>query len=93
MAGPAGINLIAAVVAASAALYLLPHALWWARMGLPAWVEGPDDHPGPWPGVVIEWRRDALTGGWAALVVYVVAEANTTTTVQTWLSARFLRPA
>jgi hypothetical protein len=56
-------------------------------------VEGPADHPGPWPGVVVEWRRDADAGGWSALVVYVVAEAGTVTTVQAWVSARFLRPA
>ncbi|MDC5696832.1 hypothetical protein OO014_06140 [Intrasporangium calvum] len=57
------------------------------------WVEGPADHPGPWPGVIVEWRRDQPAGDWTALVVYVVSEGSTSTTVHTWLSARFLRPA
>ncbi len=35
------------------------------------WVTGPDEDPGPWPGLVLEWRRD--NSGWAALVVYVIA--------------------
>ncbi|GAB3059160.1 hypothetical protein GCM10027053_21340 [Intrasporangium mesophilum] len=56
------------------------------------WVEGPDDHPGPWPGVVVEWRRDPGTSDWTALVVYVVTDGLRSTTVQTWLSARYLRP-
>lgn len=49
--------------------------------------------PGPWPGVVVEWRRDETTRGWFALVVYVVTEDSSSTTVQCWLAARFLRPA
>jgi hypothetical protein len=56
-------------------------------------VEGPADHAGPWPGVIVEWRRDQPAGDWAALVVYVVSEGSTSTTVHTCLSARFLRPA
>lgn len=61
------------------------------------WVEGPPDHPGPWPGVVVEWRRDPNGTAWSALVVYVVTEdanaTTTSTTVQTWVASRFLRPA
>ncbi len=57
------------------------------------WVEGPADHPGPWPGVVVEWRHDRITSSWSALVVYVVTEGPSSTTVQCWLSADYLRPA
>lgn len=57
------------------------------------WVQGPVDSPGPWPGVVVEWRRDATTGSWNALVVYVVTEGAASTTVQCWLSASLLQPA
>lgn len=57
------------------------------------WVQGPADAPGPWPGVVVEWRRDPTTGSWNALVVYVVTEGTSSSTVQCWLSARLLRPA
>ena len=49
------------------------------------------DHPGPWPGVIVEWRR--ADDGWSALVVYVVTEGSGSTTVETRLPARFLRPA
>lgn len=56
------------------------------------WVDGPADHPGPWPGVVVEWRRDLTTRSWTALVVYVVTEGPSSTTVQCWLSADYLRP-
>ena len=55
------------------------------------WVDGPPDHPGPWPGVIVEWRR--ADDGWSALVVYVVTEGSGSTTVETRLPARFLRPA
>lgn len=43
--------------------------------------------------MIVEWRRDPPDGEWTALVVYVVSEGKTSTTVHTWLSARFLRPA
>jgi len=55
------------------------------------WVDGPPDHPGPWPGVIVEWRL--ADDGWSALVVYVVTEGPSSTTVHTRLPARFLRPA
>lgn len=55
------------------------------------WVDGPPDHFGPWPGVVVEWRH--TDDDWSALVVYVVTEHGTSTTVQTWLPATFLKPA
>jgi hypothetical protein len=42
---------------------------------------------------VVEWRRDQSTREWCALVVYVVTEGAASTTVQTWLASRFLRPA
>ena len=57
------------------------------------WVEGHPDNPGPWPGVVVEWRHDPSDAEWSALVVYVVSDAVSSTTVHTWLPARFLRPA
>ena len=56
------------------------------------WVEGPAESPGPWPGVVVEWRRDPASSTWSALVVYVVNDDAPPTTIQTWLDARHLRP-
>jgi len=55
------------------------------------WVTGPAEDPGPWPGLILEWRRDST--GWSALVVYVITAETSTTTVQTWVSQRYLRPA
>lgn len=55
------------------------------------WVTGPEEDPGPWPGLVLEWRRDS--GGWSALVVYVITAESLATTVQTWVPAAHLRPS
>jgi hypothetical protein len=55
------------------------------------WVAGPGDGSGPWPGLVVEWRRDE--GGWRARVVYLVGEPDSATTVETWVDAAHLRPA
>jgi hypothetical protein len=52
------------------------------------WVMGTEPHPGPWPGLVTEWRRE--DGGWQARVVYVVGA--TASTVEEWLPAARLRP-
>ena len=56
------------------------------------WVEGTMDSPGPWPGVVVEWRRDPASGLWSALVVYVVTDDTRPITVQAWVDSRYLRP-
>lgn len=55
------------------------------------WVIGPAQDPGPWPGLVLEWHRDAE--GWRARVVYLTDADGAQTVVQTWLDARLLRPA
>jgi hypothetical protein len=55
------------------------------------WVEGPADDPGPWPGLLIEWRRGPA--GWLALVIYIVTDGTTSTTIQGWLPAGSIRPA
>ena len=55
------------------------------------WVEPADAHDGPWPGLVIEWRRGPF--GWLALVVYVVHDKHTVTTMQRWVAEADVRPA
>ena len=55
------------------------------------WVTGPAEDPGPWPGLILEWRRDST--GWSALVVYAITAETVTTAVQTWVSAGHLRPS
>lgn len=53
-----------------------------AGVGRPAhcWVSEPPGHPGTWPGLLVEWRRD--TEGWTGRVVFVVGGA---VVVETWL--------
>jgi hypothetical protein len=53
------------------------------------WVLGEEPDPGPWPGLVAEWRRAG--DGWLARVVYVVGDTSMTT--EEWLPAARLRPA
>jgi hypothetical protein len=58
------------------------------------WVTGPPAQPGPWPGLVIQWRREP--GGWYARVVYLVyvdGNRSEPTTVDGWVSAEQLSPA
>jgi hypothetical protein len=52
------------------------------------WVLGEGPDPGPWPGLVAEWRRAG--GRWVARVVYAVGDTSTT---EEWLPADRLRPA
>ncbi len=52
------------------------------------WVLGDGADPGPWPGLVAEWRL--TRAGWEARVVYAVAE---TSTAEDWVPAERLRPA
>jgi hypothetical protein len=55
------------------------------------WVTGPAEDPGPWPGLILEWRRDTIE--WSALVVYAITAETVTTAVQTWVQQIHLRPA
>lgn len=55
------------------------------------WVTEPAGDPGPWPGLILEWRKDP--SGWCALVVYAITAEAVTITVQTWVPAGQLRPA
>jgi len=55
------------------------------------WVTGPTEDPGPWPGLILKWRKSPT--GWLALVVYAITAEAVTTTVQTWVPAGQLRPA
>lgn len=56
------------------------------------WVTGPDESPGPWPGLVVEWRRQG--GDWIARTIYVVSEQEPPpVVVEQWLRLEQLRPA
>jgi hypothetical protein len=54
------------------------------------WVAGPDQDPGPWPGLVLDWRRS--DDGWSAWVVYLVGEGEPVA-VQGWVERERLTPA
>lgn len=55
------------------------------------WVSGPDDEPGPWPGLVLQWER--TEGGWRAWVVYLASEGPDEVVVQCWVERDRLTPA
>jgi hypothetical protein len=53
-------------------------------------VRDPPDHPGVWPGLLVEWRQQA--GGWEGRVVYTVTAARGPVLVEAWIPARWLEP-
>lgn len=53
------------------------------------WVTGPADSPGPWPGLVLDRRRNA--GMWEGLVVYAVTAAGDVTLVQQWVRGDLIK--
>ncbi|GAB3589318.1 hypothetical protein GCM10027446_01340 [Angustibacter peucedani] len=56
------------------------------------WVDGPADSPGPWPGLVVEWRKEGEV--WVARTVYVVTERKAPPVlVEQWLSSDRVRAA
>jgi hypothetical protein len=54
------------------------------------WVLRTVNDRGPWPGLILEWRR-TNSGEWAARVVYV-PRAGDSRSVEAWFSADLLRP-
>jgi hypothetical protein len=54
------------------------------------WVLATAREQGPWPGLILEWRRTS-SGDWQARVVYV-PNPRDTGTVEMWFAAALLRP-
>jgi hypothetical protein len=54
------------------------------------WVLGTAHERGPWPGLILEWRR-TNGGEWAARVVYV-PNPREPRSVEAWFVAALLRP-
>jgi hypothetical protein len=52
------------------------------------WVTGPDEDPGPWPGLILDWQH--TESGWRAWVVYLYGDGAA---VQGWIERDCLRPA
>lgn len=53
------------------------------------WVTGPADSPGPWPGLVLDRRRNAELG--EGLVVYAVTATSDVTLVQQWVQGDLIQ--
>jgi hypothetical protein len=56
------------------------------------WVTGLADHPGRWPGLLLEWRK-VTPSSWQGRVVYAVDDARQTILIEAWLSGSCLEPA
>jgi hypothetical protein len=54
------------------------------------WVLATANERGPWPGLILEWRRTP-SDDWQARVVYV-PNPRDTRTVEMWFAAGLLRP-
>jgi hypothetical protein len=54
------------------------------------WVMTTAHERGPWPGLILEWRRTS-SADWQARVVYV-PNPRGTRTVEMWFAAGLLRP-
>ena len=54
------------------------------------WVMSTARERGPWPGLILEWRRTSV-GDWQARVVYV-PNPRDTSTIEQWFAAALLRP-
>jgi hypothetical protein len=57
------------------------------------WVDDAPGHPGRYPGLLLEWRRDQQR--WVGLVAYVMPDlqADRVRLVQRWLPGVYLTPA
>lgn len=56
------------------------------------WVTGPAEEPGPWPGLLLAWRR-ASSGQWEGQVQYVVDAGQDPVVVQQWVVASLISAA
>jgi hypothetical protein len=60
-------------------------------VGKHCWVVGAPGHPGAWPALLLEWRKDP-GGAWAGRVAVVGGTAEDRRPVEVWVSAEHLRP-
>ncbi len=56
------------------------------------WVSGLAEHPGRWPGLVLEWRKATPTI-WQGRVVYAVHDGRQPILIEAWLSGACLEQA
>lgn len=60
-------------------------------LGKHCWLVDAPGHPGRWPGLLLEWRRDPVGGEWAGRVAVVGGNPGDRRPVEVWVSARYLR--
>ena len=61
-------------------------------VGRHCWVQGPAEDPGPFPGLLLTWRRGP--DGWLGRVAYVLLDEHARPVlIDTWVPASALRPA
>jgi hypothetical protein len=61
-------------------------------VGRHCWVQGPAEDPGPFPGLLLAWRRGPE--GWLGRVAYVLLDEHARPVlIDTWVAAASLRPA
>jgi len=61
-------------------------------VGRHCWVQGPAEDPGPFPGLLLAWRRGP--DGWLGRVAYVLPDEHARPVlIDTWVAAASLRPA
>ena len=56
------------------------------------WVSNLPDVPGRWPGLALEWARQA-DGSWTSRVAYAVRNGDQVVLVEAWVLAQHLTPA
>jgi hypothetical protein len=64
-----------------------------APLGKHCWVVDSPGHPGRWPGLLLEWRKDPVEGEWAGRIAVVGGSPGDRRPVEVWVSARYLRSA
>lgn len=53
--------------------------------GRHCWVRDPPEHPGTWPGLLVEWRQRG--GSWQGRVAFTVPGPHGPALIETWLPA------
>ena len=61
-------------------------------LGKHCWVVDAPDHPGAWPGLLVQWHRHP-GGIWVGQVAVIAGEVGDQQVVEIWIEAGYLRPA
>lgn len=56
------------------------------------WVDPSGRFEHPWPGLLVRWRQDAVTGEWSGWVIWVWQVDGEVEVGQQWLRAAAMKP-